>query len=116
MTLFRLTRRGGVPLEFEGRILADETSRRDDQPRWSEVRLYLTDNGAYVSEVTGRSILNGERDLTEVRVTTDPAQVREDLMRKTRDGKTYLTDVALLALTVAADEDPHLRNALVERI
>jgi hypothetical protein len=43
-------------IEFEGDLIGEATNRMD-QPRWTEVRIYRTDTGRFVSEVVGRSIV-----------------------------------------------------------
>ena len=44
-------------IEFEGRLLAEVSSRRSAAPRWTELRLYQTDAGVYVLEKVGASVV-----------------------------------------------------------
>lgn len=116
MTLYRIERSGALDLEFDGELLADVSSRLDKKaPRWTEVRIFKTSTGRYVTEVLGLSEMRGERERREVHVVEDAAGVIKALHRKSDDGnREYLTKTALDALDEAALKDPTLRPA--ERI
>ena len=121
MTHFVIERAGDVDLAFDGECLIDVSSRKPGQDYWTEIRIYRTDSGKYVSEHVGCSAL-GERDRRNVQVVDDPAQLREALKRRKKaPGETvakpaYLTDFALSVLEDAADIDPAIAAALEERI
>lgn len=42
-------------IKFDGTLLAEMSSRRNQAPRWTEMRLYKTDGGAYILEKIGMS-------------------------------------------------------------
>jgi hypothetical protein len=44
-------------IEFDGDMLAEVSSRRAQNPRWTELRLYRTDAGVYVLEKIGASVV-----------------------------------------------------------
>lgn len=44
-------------IEFDGEMLAEVSSRRAHNPRWTELRLYRTDAGVYVLEKIGASVV-----------------------------------------------------------
>lgn len=123
MTTYVLTRSGDVDLEFDGDLLADESSRGEgvnDNPmrsanpmRWAEVRIYKLASGkGWVTEYVGKSAYPGEVDRSRVTVCTTPEEVREAL----KTGRPYLTNIAVDALSDAADADPRLRPVTRERI
>lgn len=115
MTAYQLARPGQVYLSFEGELLATVDSKdADDQPRWTEIRIYRTDSGRWVTEIIGRSTIRGEKDRSKVTVCETPAEVRVSLRRE--DQITYLTNLALEALEVAAERDPRLLDAINEHI
>lgn len=125
MPAFRIERDGNLDLAFNGEKLADISSREpgeapplEGQPlpgfhRWTEIRIYRTSTGKYVTEMIGRSIVDGERDRIDVRVHHQPGDVPDGLRRQP---KNYLTKLALEALDEAAENDPALRGIVVEEI
>jgi len=44
-------------IEFDGRLLGEVSSRRAGAPRWTELRLFRTNAGAYVLEKVGASVV-----------------------------------------------------------
>lgn len=121
MTSFRLPRTGDVDLAFEGTLLADESSRAGDASRWTEVRIYSTDSGKFVTEMVGRSIRPGETDRPTVVVHHDTETIRSAIMHRAKHGpdqigKPYLTDVAFNALYTAGQRDHRIMAILTERI
>lgn len=113
--LYRIERSGALDLEFDGEIIADVSSRLERQPRWTEVRIYKTSTGKFVTEVLGLSDYAGERERREVHVVADAEGVIQALHRRSEDGtRSYLTKTALDALDEAATKEPSLRPA--ERI
>lgn len=116
MTEFRLQRPTQADLVFEGELLAEESSRdSDDQPRWSEVLIYRTKSGKYVVQHIGKSIVPGEVDKSKVFVCETPLDVRTALQRS-KDGRTFLTNMALDAIDTASEKYPELIEAKEERI
>lgn len=114
MTTYRIERDGELDLSFDGELLADLSSRdSDEQDRWTEIRIYRTTTGKYVTEVIGRSVMDGEHDRIDVQVHHRAEDVPDGL-RRTR--KNYLTKLVLDALDDAATQDPALRAANVENI
>lgn len=108
-------RMGDVPLAFDGDLLSERSSRRDGVSRWTEVRVYSTVTGLWVTELVGRSTLPGQVDRRTVTVCRTPTEVRAGLMRP-GNGAPYLTDLAFDALEDAIDKDPRLDAAAEERI
>jgi hypothetical protein len=113
MTHFRIERTGSLDLEFEGMLLADISSREEASPRWTEIRIYRTSRGSYVTEMIGATTVPGERERRDVKVLNDPTEIPEALKRQPRG---YLTILALEALDLAAEKDPALRPVATERI
>lgn len=121
---FTLPRSGQVDLEFDGEIIANESSRGEgiipDRPdrsanpnRWAEVRIYKLASGkGWVTEYVGKSAYPGEVDRPRVTVCHTAEEVREAL----KTGRPYLTNIAVDALTEAAEKDARLRSVAVERI
>jgi len=50
-------RDGARTLRFEGQLLANSTSRRNDSTRWIEFALYKTDSGTYILSRIGASVV-----------------------------------------------------------
>lgn len=119
---FRIARQGAVDLTFDGVLLAEESTRDEPgQTRWTEVRIYRTDTGKYVTETVGRSTRRGETDRITVFVHDSPADVPAGLRRKGRSALTgqdtmFIPNVALDALTTAGKADPALADVLTESI
>jgi len=44
-------------IEFNGRLIATASTERQDDPRWTEIKIYRTDSGRYVVHRTGRSVV-----------------------------------------------------------
>lgn len=102
MATFRIPRPGQVDLAFNGTLLTDQSSQ-DDRPRWTEIRIYRTESGKWVTEQVGRSEVRGEVDRYAVAVCDTPVTVRTSLQPN-----GYLTELALEALDRAAEADPDL--------
>lgn len=113
---FTIERHADVPLEFEGELLANLSTRESDtQTHWTEMRVFKTTSGKYVTETVGCTTVRGQHPLIKVDVCEDAQEVRVALTR-TENGRKYLTDLALEAIEVAAAIDPALQGALTERI
>lgn len=115
---FQVPRSDNVDLIFEGELLADLSSRRGDQQRWTEIRIYRTESDRYVTERIGRTTVPGEYDRVFVNVYDDPARIREGLQRPRpgQEGVWYLNDLAFEAIHQAANIDPKIEAALEEKI
>lgn len=111
----RLPRHDDVDLEFEGECLVNMSSFVQGQSRWTEIRIYKTNKGAWVTEVVGRTTVPGENDRFNVAVHRKPEHVRFGLMRR-QGGERYITDMGRKALAKAAQVDPALQVTLTERI
>lgn len=114
-THYTIERHADVPLEFDGVLLADVSSRDGGRVRWSETRIYRTESGKYVTETVGRSSIARDRPIITVTVCDTPGQVR-DALYKDDDGRRYLTNLDIDALNEAAELDPALSPSLPERI
>jgi hypothetical protein len=112
---FRLPRPGATDLVFEGEMLVDRSSREGRQPRWTEIRIYRTVGGMYVTEMVGRSDVAGERDRVSVNVSRTPGGVRKGVSRTDGD-RTWLTEFALECLDEAAERDDGLAHVTEDRI
>lgn len=112
---FRVQRTGDRDLVFSGVLLADLSSRdHAGQTRWTEIRVYRTDAGKYVTEQIGRSTVRGEIDRRDVKVVDAATEVHVALRR--RADNPYLTNLALDALAEAGQHDEAIAAALDERI
>jgi len=49
--------RNRSPMKFTGEEIAFVSTQREDEPRWTEMRIYRTAAGAYVFRRTGRSVM-----------------------------------------------------------
>lgn len=124
MTTYTLARSGDVYLEFDGELLADESSRVDgiipgnpmrsaNPNRWTEIRIYRLDSGkGWVTEVVGKSAYHGEVDRAKVTVCSTPEEVRDSV----RHRRGHLINIAVDAMLEASDKDPLLKAITVQRI
>lgn len=114
-----------MDLEFEGDLLANESTRNDsrgshrrvDHSRWTEVRIYRLSSGdGWVTESVGCSSRRGEVDRPRVAVCRTPGEVKTSLYRRPNDANSYLINAALDALDEAAQLDPRLQAITTERL
>lgn len=56
MTQFRVMNHLEAML-FSGRLIAEASTERQDDPRWTEIAIYRTDTGRYVVNRIGRSVV-----------------------------------------------------------
>lgn len=54
-------------LMFDGDLIGEVSSRRQEGPRWTELRLYRTTAGAYVLEKVGMSVVVHGPDCPEIK-------------------------------------------------
>lgn len=118
MTTFHVPRTDNVELVIDGELLADISSYEAGSTHWTECRIYRTDTGRYVTEMVGRTIIEGQYDRPSVNVYDDPARIREGFLRPRvhRPDVFYLTDLAIEAMQEAAKIDPAVSATLIERI
>lgn len=114
-TAFIIDRRNDRPLEFRGWLLAEQSSHTEGALRWQEVRIWRTTTGKFVTQIIGRSIVEGEKDLPSVNVFDDAADVRHGLYRK-HENREFMTDTAFAALEEAASNDDRIVVIDAERI
>lgn len=122
--IYRLERPGDVDVEFDGELIANESTRDDDRggkrtdmTRWTEVRIYRLSSGeGWVTETVGKSRRRGEVDLPRVALCRSPEEVRDSLRRKPGSSDKYIINAALDALDEAAEKDSRLLPATVEKI
>lgn len=105
-----------LPLEFDGELLVDISSQEGESQRWQEIRIYRTVRGKFVTEVVGRTTLDEENDILNVKVWRRPEQVRKGLIRRQNDREFY-TDLALEAMELADEivpgiDDPNLTEQI----
>lgn len=131
MTTFRLERDGNLPLEFTGELLTEQTTRfdrpgkqsrvqwdeRNGRPRWSELRIYRTASDKWVLEMVGHTTIEDELTFRSVRVCDDPSIIPSQLraLTDTSANKPF-PEFVLDALDEAAQADPRLVGALVEKV
>lgn len=101
---FVIERTNDIPLEFDGDLLADVTSRERLLPhsRWTEHRIYRTTTDVYVVETVGCSTFPSEIDRANA-VVCDTAK---DIPAALKAPRTYLTLLAREALDLANMKDP----------
>ncbi len=115
-TEFRLQRPAHADLLFTGELLADVSSKDNPrQSRWTEIRIYRTTKGLYVTEDIGRSIVPNEKDRVSVHVCSTVDDLRVALQRR-QDGRVFLRSLAVQAIREAAVKHPELSTAIEERI
>lgn len=66
----RLQVNNAPDLKFEGRVVYEYStqSKGESKPRWTELRVWETEGGAWIAESLGCSIRPGESDLRDVLV------------------------------------------------
>jgi hypothetical protein len=66
-------------IEFNGLLIAEASTERVDDPRWTEIQIYRTDGGQYVVHRVGRSVVYHVADgPCNFGVTTLGARLPED--------------------------------------
>lgn len=112
---YTIERQTDVPLILEGTMLADQSSEEHGSQRWQEIRIYRVDDPAakyrYVTEVVGQTLVKGERVYRTVVKCEAADDVRQSLFR-IRHGRKYLNDLALDALSEAAEGDQGLADVV----
>jgi hypothetical protein len=69
----RISANNAPDVRFRGRLLGDFTTQNRDRtkPRWTELRLWKTEGGAWVAESVGCSDSEREVDIADVAVIDD---------------------------------------------
>lgn len=102
-------------VEFEGELLAEVSTEEPGEPRWTECAIYKTKGGQYVTQMTGRTEVEGEHDILNVRIYRNPAMVRQGFMRTDREeGHRYMTDAGFEVLEIAHEKDPAIALGVLE--
>ena len=109
-------RAGGLPLEFDGRVLGFATSDDGVKERWFEVAIYATVTGKYVVHGAGMSEVDGEEDRHWAEVCETPAEVVAALQRTNENGVKYLPRTSQDALRAAVESDADFAAAYLERV
>lgn len=82
---FRL-KRNGTDIEFVGKLLAAVSSDPEQLgDRWTELTLYTTKGGSFVSQSIGKSVLPMEKDIYDCEVYKTVNEASEFFKR---DGRT----------------------------
>lgn len=106
-------------VRFDGHLLGESSSeefaKSQGRSRWHEIRLYKTTRDEYVIEKVGRSEIPGEVDRSTVHVSTTARGALECLQTQDDDGVVYMTRVASLAVSEAAQKDPAIHQAFTVR-
>lgn len=50
----------GPEIEFHGQLLAEVSSRQPNKDRWTELRVYKSDTGKYITESVGQTVFDHE--------------------------------------------------------
>jgi hypothetical protein len=118
-------------LTFSGDLIGEASSQRrrhteHDQPfaapglrcsacRWFEVRIFRTADLEYVVEMTGQTIVDGERVRHRVETTASPYWVIDILTQHDAE-RRFIPIVSKRALAEAAARDVAIESAYVARV
>ena len=98
-------------LEFDGVLLAHESSAKPGKARWFEVWIYRTGGGRWIVAGAGMSTVGGEDDRRWAQVCDEPTAVIERLRLYDEDGGAYVPRTSLDALRKAAQLDQQIKEA-----
>lgn len=117
-------------LQFEGVLLGSASSRRNNHSphegdcalpgvrcsacRWFEVRIFRTIEQEYVVEMTGQTVVYGEKTRHRAELTRSPHWVVEVLTQRDND-RRFIPLVSKRALSEAAANDVALEDAYLRR-
>lgn len=115
-----------VEYEIEGRLLSEASSHRDEHVRlvhdegeyaaigercpacrWFEIRVYAVDDGTWVVETVGQSIVPGEIVKRQVWFCDTPRRVVACLVQH-RGNEYFIPNTSRRALDDAAEQDENL--------
>lgn len=109
MASFRIDRDGMSALEFDGVCLARVSTHRAWKHRWTELEIYRTEGGKYVSVSVGQSTQSGEDALRSARVCHTAQELVQSFISRSRGS---LSQPALAVLDDAAAVDDAIDVAL----
>lgn len=117
-------------MQFEGTLLGYASSKRSNHSahdeecapagvrcsacRWFEVRIFRTTEQEYVVEMTGQTLVDGEKTRHRAEVTQSPYWVIDVLTQRDND-RTFIPLVSKRALAEAAVHDLELKDAYITR-
>src|SRR5215471_13481500 len=118
-------------LSFAGELLGHATSRRSMHSkhpesyatpgfrcsacRWFEERIFRTDDNRYVVEMTGHTVVDGERTRHRVEETTSPYWVI-DILTQHDNERRFIPITSKKALAEAAALDAAIETAYVTSV
>lgn len=118
-------------ITFDGQLLGEASSHRsghsEHEPdfapigtrcsacRWFEVRIFRTDQDEYVVEITGQTLVEGERVRHRAEITTSAHWVVEMLTQREGD-RRFIPLVSRRALAEAAARDLQIEHAYLNRV
>jgi len=108
MNEVRVQRTGLGPLVFTGTLLARSSSKRVGKDRWTELELYVTEAGNYVSAVIGQTTRPSEEIRYAALSHTTPEAAIQSFFAK---GQGRLSLPALDLLDEASEKDARLAAA-----
>lgn len=124
MPEYTLTRTGNLPLRFEGKLIAEASSKWTngrENNRWHVLKLYRTESRNYVLAIGFRTQWQGEQNTDVVIIAKSPA----DIQKRVADfvplppgvgyppGEAYIDKQARLVNTMTTSFD-HLVSDLFE--
>ena len=118
-------------ISFDGQLLGEASSHRSghsEHPvpyapvgfrcsacRWFEVRIFKTDKEEYVVEITGQTLVEGERVRHRAELTSSAHWVIEMLTQREGD-RRFIPLVSRRALAEAAARDLQIEHAYFNRV
>lgn len=98
-----------APIEFDGELLAEVSTGKPWKHRWTELSLYRTTGGRYVSVSVGQTTYAHEEVIRSARILESPdALVASYISRK----RGSMSQPAIALLEAAALIDPAIDTAL----
>lgn len=98
-------------ITFDGAMIATASSEDNGKDRWSEMSLYLIDDGRYVVHGVGRSRVPGEVDRYWACVCNTPAAVIQALTRTSAKDQSYMPTLNIQLLRRGSQIDNALQEA-----
>lgn len=112
MREFKLFRNQGKPLSFIGDVVAHASTKAAFKPRWTELTLYITKKGSFISHSSGVTTLKKEMNIVEAEVFSELEAALEFF--KNKEGEfTWVSNQILLQ---AQEKFPELHNSFSEKI
>lgn len=104
----RLEVSSGKDLAFSGRVAACGSSKRGGSTRWTEIRIYQTQDQRWVLEISGMSSREGEKNIVSAYPSDSPEELVERLHRPDEGGTPYLSTPAKEALRQLEENFPEI--------